>query len=544
MGVLPYPTFLSLCEKYTENNDTATAQALFKARCATDVELFARHYFPHYCTKPFSQFHNDLFVAWEFGERRIRRCNGAPRGYAKSALVALIKPIHDICYGLEKFIIILSNTKPQAIGKLKDIRRELLVNTKLVRDYGISFVSSKPAESHFIVDSEGSEIMLASFGSGAEIRGIRFGEHRPSKVICDDVEHSEEVFNEEIRNKYEDWYFQVVSQVGNEETNIDFVGTVLHPRSLLKKLSENPVYNSKIYPAIMQWSEREDLWQRWREIYTDLDNDSRVVEAEKFYKENEQAMLEGVQVLWPDKEPYLYLMKELVEKGRRAFLKEKQNAPTGADDKVFEELRYFTETPEGLKIESTGKVIPWRELKHQCFGAMDPATGQTKAKKGKLGDFTCLLTGYRDTKGRLFVYKDWTKREPPTKYIREIFEHHKVFDYYKFGVETNLYRNLLLPNIVAERNRIETEEKKKIKIPFYDIENIENKEKRIYTLEPKVSHGWILFNKTLSAEFKNQLLEFPHADHDDCPDALHQLYELANNRYKASPISINPTMDG
>ena len=45
-----------------------------------------------------------------------------------------------------------------------------------------------------------------------------------------------------------------------------------------------------------------------------------------------------------------------------------------------------------------------------------------------------------------------------------------------------------------------------------------NKEKRIYTIEPKVYNGYILFNRHLSQEFFDQMWEFPKGKHDDCPD--------------------------
>ena len=331
----------------------------------------------------------------------------------------------------------------------------------------------------------------------------------------------------------------MVSKVGTKTTNIEVVGTVLHRESLLKKLLKNPAYQGKTYKSIVSWSEREDLWDKWRQIYTDLDNDSRKEESQAFYDQNQAEMLRGTKVLWPEYEDYLYLMQEMVEIGKRAFMKEKQNEPLGAEDKVFEKFHFYREIDGGIQIESSGATFTWDEL-HHAYGTLDPATGQTKAKKGKLGDFSCLLSGYHDPKGRLLVHCDWTKRAPPSRYIKEVFEHHERFDYTKFGVETNLYRNLLLPNIIDERNRREKLKKKKIKIPFYDIENIDNKEKRIYALEPKVNHGWIIFNRALSQEFMNQLEEFPHADHDDCPDALEMLWALVHNRFKPAPISMSP----
>jgi predicted phage terminase large subunit-like protein len=484
-----------------------------------------------------------------FLERAVRRARAAPRGYAKSTITALIKPIHDICYGLERFIVVISNTSTQADQKLKDIRTEILTNTDLAAFYGVHFRRKNVGESQYIVHCHDRTCLFMAFGAATEIRGIRHGADRPTKIIVDDSEHSEEVENEALRQKYEDWYFQVVSKIGSETTNIDFVGTILHKDSLLSHLLKNPAYDGKKYRAVESWSEREDLWEQWRAIYTNIDNPNRDAEAELFFTQNRDEMLKGTKVLWPEKEPYVFLMKEMVETGRRAFFKEKQGEPLGGDDRLFDTFCWYRETMglndkgervPGILIEKSGAFIPMSHLEHQCFGALDPSTGQTKAKVGKKSDYACALVGFKDPKGRLLVHHDWTKRAAPTAQIAQIFELHQRFNFQKFGVETNLYRNLLLPNIVEERKRREREAKKSIQIAFYDIENVDNKEKRIYTLEPKVTHGWILLNRALSEEFKNQLEAFPRGDHDDCPDALEMLWGLVNNRYRASALSIDP----
>ncbi len=98
----------------------------------------------------------------------------------------------------------------------------------------------------------------------------------------------------------------------------------------------------------------------------------------------------------------------------------------------------------------------------------------------------------------------------------------------------------MLPNIVDARKRIEEQLKKKIMLPLYDIEQIDNKDKRIHTMEPKTTNGWVLFNRALSQEFVNQVNDYPHADHDDCPDALEMLWGMMHNRYKMSAVELNP----
>lgn len=513
---------------------------LRKVRCATDVELFTKIYFPHYATRPFNRFHVDFFKNTEYGERSFRRASAAPRGNAKSTLATLVKPIHDVCYGLEQFIIIISNTAPLADQKLKDIRAEILSNDLLVADYGVHFPRKNPGETQFIIHSDEGATMFMAFGRGAQVRGIRFGAHRPSKIVCDDVEHSEEVYNERIRAKTESWFQEDVTKCGNENTNIEFVGTILHKQSLLSKLVTNPAYRTATYKSVISWSERQDLWNKWQAIYTNLDDKERIQKSEQFYKDNEKEMLKGTDVLWPEKEPYLYLMKEMIEIGKRSFYKEKQNDPLGNDDKIFETVHWYHVVDSGIFIESTQSIIPWAELS-QVYGVIDPSTGQTKAKKGKLGDFSCILTGYyHHNSKRLFVHNDWTKRAAPTVFIKEIFEEQDKFQYNRFGVEENLYRNLLLENIKAEKKRREAaQDGKLIEIEFQQIIQTENKEGRIFAIEPKVAHGYIVFNRALSTEFKTQLEEFPHADHDDCPDALEMLWSMVHNRYSTGVVHGN-----
>ena len=537
---MPWTQFSQLVKSHREAANEEAARHLIRLRCAFDLEAFARIFFPHYARLPFNAFHQDYFADVKFGERKVRRCRAAPRGYAKSTLAALIKPIHDVCYGLERFIVIVSNTQQQANSKLKDIRSEVLTNARLNDIYGLKFSRRNPGETAYVVEADENHTMFQAVGAGAEIRGIRFGEARPSKIIVDDCEHSEEVLNEEIRRKYEEWYFDVVCKIGDERTNIEFIGTILHDESLLSKLLKNPGYEPRLYRAVISWSEREDLWSKWRDIYTNLDDDQRKAKAQTFYQVNETSLLKGVKVLWPEKEPYIDLMKELIEQGRRSFMKEKQNQPIGDDSKIFDKIHWYRETPDGILIESSGSIIPYDHLRESAYGVLDPATGKRKASSQ--GDFSCILTGYKDHRGRLLVHNDWTKREPPTKYIKQIFTYHQEFNYQKFGVEENLYQELLVPNLTDERTRQEAAAGGKLtRLGFYPILQTKNKIERITAIEPKVTHGWILFNRSLSQEFINQLLNFP-GSHDDGPDALEMLWNLCYSRYKVSPLSINPML--
>jgi predicted phage terminase large subunit-like protein len=518
----------------------AEQETLILHRAATDVEFFAWFFFPHYCTREFNQYHEETFRSFVWRERKVRRARAAPRGSAKSTIATFIKPLHDVCYGLEQFILILSSTTPLANKKLKDIRSEVESNDLLNYFYGTRFPKKKVGESEFSVLSDAGPCYFVAVGKGSEVRGIRINQHRPTKVISDDVEYSEEVYNEQVRDKTEAWYFEDVGKVGDTGTNFDFVGTILHKDALLAKLIKNPAYESKIYKAIISWSEREDLWNKWREIYTNWDDPQRVVNAAAFYVQNEKELLRGTKVLWPEKESYLDHMMDMVEIGKRAFMKEKQNEPLGAMDAIFEQFHWYREIPGGVQILSNGRFVHWEELKQNCIAAADPATGKNKPKVGSEGDFSVIAVGYKDRLGRLFVHHDWTKRAPPSKMIAEMFELQERFEFDRLAIETNLYRELLLPNVEAEKKRREESKKEKINVRFYEVENTENKRERITTIEPKVTHGKILLNVALSQTLKTQFEDFPRTDHDDCPDAVEMLWRLSNNAFRPSAINANP----
>lgn len=528
-----------------EQNDQAAALDLIRARGEHDLEFFCEIFFPHYCAYPFNQFHRDSFEDYKSDVRAVKDVGIAPRGYAKSTVKVLFKPVHDVCYKKEKFTVVISSNEAQAIGKLKDIRRELLNNDLLVDVFGIEFPRKNPGETSFIVSNGEHETLFLAVGSGTEIRGLRFGESRPTKIILDDVEDTEEVQNPDLRAKIRDWYFEVVRQLGSNYTNIEIVGTVLHRDSLLKKLEKNPAYKTRLYRAVISWAENQKLWQQWTKIYTDMDRANREGEADAFFAANSQEMLKGSQVLWPEKESYYYLMKEMIEVGRKSFMKEKQNDPTSDEDALFDSIWWYSEDEArgGFIIEKTGAFVPYEQI-IETIGAMDPATGDSKKDSSRI-DYTCMVGGKIDTKGRLFVHRDWTKVAKPSSYTKELFNLHEELNFERFGVEMNLYRNLLMENLVRERKEREAERKRTgvaqwgLKIPFYEIESRDKKEKRIFTLEPKVNHGWILFNRTLSVEFINQVQGYPKEDHDDAPDALEMLWGMANNKYKASAISVN-----
>ena len=165
---------------------------------------------------------------------------------------------------------------------------------------------------------------VEAIGSGKKIRGRRHRNWRPDLFVLDDVENDENVNTPEQRRKLKSWYDKAVSKAGDTYTDIMYIGTVLHYDSLLSKVLANARYRTKKYRAVISWAANQSLWDEWERIYTNLFDADHRENARTFYEANQEAMLEGTQVLWDEKFTYYDLMEMKVSEGMASFNSEMQ----------------------------------------------------------------------------------------------------------------------------------------------------------------------------------------------------------------------------
>lgn len=286
---------------------------------------FARRFLPRYCRHAFNPMHHFVFdeylrqSAGALTTREGRRLAiAAPRGSAKSTVLTLVLPLMDILLQRERHIVIVSATEGQAVGKLANIVFELM-NNERVRDAFFGGNLPDLQKNRRKLDING--IRVEAYSAGGEMRGLLHGEFRPTRIILDDVESSNGSLKSHGRKKLQTWYDEVIENLGDTYTHITIAGTVLHYNSLLSKLLERPGFVAQNYRSVIKWSERGDLWQHWQRLYADRTDPHAIETAKDFYLENKPEMDRGVQVLWPEKEDYYHLQKQLVSIGRAAFFK-------------------------------------------------------------------------------------------------------------------------------------------------------------------------------------------------------------------------------
>lgn len=490
------------------------AQKERKRLAAEDPEFFGRTYLPHYFDRASSRLHKYLakkfkeliFKSIELGESG-KSADAAPRGNAKSTWANLLLPLWCIANKYRRFILQVSDTAAQAEAFIECIKIELECNERLAQDYPELCGAGPTWRARKIVTRNGVQVHAA--GAGQSLRGFRRGKDRPDLVIGDDLENDEDVLSEDSRQKLENWFFKALTKLGRPGCVYIVVGTVLNEESLLQTLLNRPGWLGKKFQAVIHWSPAEKLWQKWEEIFCDISigKEEAVAAADNYFEQNREAMLAGTEVLWPEEEPYYYLMKIRVEDGDLAFQSEKQNNPVDPKNAIFLEewIQYYDE--EDVDLSNT---------KHGC--AIDPSMG----KQSKKADPSAIIGG-RMKGGIIYLTVADIEKRHPDKITTDTLDHHERDRFDEVVIEEVQFQELY-------KGQFETEAHNRgLTVVVNGVRPEKDKDLRIQSLQPWVKNGWIRFKRhgmgTLIRQFCNFRLR-NKGGHDDGPDGTEMLKKL------------------
>lgn len=514
-----------LMKRYTVGEPLIGTNGLRKELAAFDLSYFGRAYLPHYFFRPSPEFHEELDEIWATGvlknknplleAKTIARMDGsrqamaAPRGHAKTTNFTFKDTLHAVVYQYKHYPIIISDSSEQAEGFLDDIKMELEDNGHIIEDFG-RLKGDKVWRSSVILTK--TDVKVEAIGSGKKIRGRRHHNWRPDLLVLDDIENDENVNTPEQRHKLKNWYYKAVSKAGDTYTDIMYIGTILHYDSLLSGVLENATYRTKKYRAVISWAANTKLWDEWEQIYINLFDPEHKEHAKAFYEANEEAMLEGTEVLWEEKNPYYKLMEMRLSEGEASFNSELQNDPIDPENADFNEewMDYYEE-----------ELMDFTKPNFLIVGANDPSLGKNKkADTSSIIDVALdLNTGY------MYILGASVEKRKPDAIINDVIETHRHYKrdlkkgYYRFGVETVQFQ-YFFKDVMTEK-ALEAGEY----IPIEEIQSIFNKELRIRSLQPFIKNKWVKFNRK-HKELIKQLTEFPMGKNDDAPDGLHMAVSL------------------
>ena len=518
----------------TSNNNYRGAMArkisqYRRQRGAVSPRQFSQIYLASNCSKPFSEMHDKLFIDLQqlIEKRGARLAIAAPRGHAKSTIVSLAFILWCLLYEKEKLILLISATREQAAMLLSHIKEQLTLNELLQTDFPELCRSDggpgsgrqpKPWRDNRILLANGT--MVCAYGEGQSLRGARNDKERPGLIIADDMEDQEQVISEDQRKKLRRWVDRTLLHAGHTGTNVIVIGTVLHHDSLLANLvnpNTSRGWTYERYKAVIEFSNRADLWDKWSAIF--IGNEEYKGEfgpeaAKAFFNDTRDEMMDGVQVLWPQWESYYDLMVMRLREGRGAFQAEKQNEPIDPEQCIFGEATFHYWDDEYPDEQALISAFP----KGYFYCACDPSLGNRTGK----GDYSAIVILYKVKSPEVYyVLAADLARRSPDETIERIIHYCRMYNFKSIGVESNHFQQLMVENL--ERRAKE----EGIGLNVKRIESRTNKQSRIANLEPEVAQGRIKFRKR-DELLMEQLRAFPFASHDDGPDALQMAVELAH----------------
>jgi predicted phage terminase large subunit-like protein len=472
---------------------------------------WGRTYLPAYFSQPASKLHQWLGA-------KLDRCQTyrgtkinlvGPRGAAKSTIATLTYVLQCAVEGWEPYIWIVSDTKHQAHLHLENVKSELLENERLASDYPRA-TGRGPLWTKDRIQLRNA-VLIESLGTGQSMRGQRFRAHRPTLIVCDDLQNDSHISSAAQRESSRVWFQGTLLKAGARCTNIVNLATALHREALAMELLKAPGWTSKLFRAIESWPTQMHLWEEWEAIYCDVDNPSAKRAAIDFFQKYRDEMEAGAKLLWPDVEDLYTLMRMRVESGRTAFEREKQGSPVDPEscefpESYFEEHIWFDDWPAEFAVKAI---------------ALDPSKGADARR----GDYSAYVMLGIDPTGTMFIEADLARRPTP-QMVADGAALYRRFLPQSFGVEANQYQELLAGEIAAEFERQGLP-----RIAPATIHNQVNKQVRIRRLGPYLSMQRLRFKRG-SASTKllvEQLRDFPAGAHDDGPDALEMALRLAED---------------
>ncbi len=488
-----------------------------RQRLAAELPLLAwgRRYLPQHFASPPSTMHCWLAAQLDaLHEKRGTKLNViGPRGGAKSTLASLCYVLRVALQGWEPYIWIISDTESQAKQHLNNVKKELLENHHIATDYaaalgeGCSFAGGRIRLAHGTV--------IEAYGTGQRLRGRRLGAHRPTLIVCDDLQNDAHMQSAYLREKSSGWFHGSLLKAGDRRTNILNLATALHRDALAMQLDRTPGWVSKKFRAIERWPRNMELWAEWERIYSDVARSDAKLDAWNLFQKNCSAMEEGAELLWPEREGLYMLMKMRAEEGQATFEREKQSSPIDParcewPETYFAEQLWFREWPADLQFKTI---------------AVDPSKG----RESRHGDYSALVVLGIDRRGVLYVESDLARR-PTTDIVSRgvalCWEHHAD----AFGVEANQFQELLCDEFVREFARIGIDW-----CTPAAIHNHVSKPVRIRRLGPYLAQRRLRFRERSPGTqlLVDQLRDFPLGSHDDGPDALEMALRLAEEHFHA-----------
>lgn len=478
----------------------------------TAVTLFSEH-----ITRPFCPLHSTILELLDDDTKRLVAI-AAPRGFGKTTLIGLCYTARKALFRHAPYIVYISATAAEAAQKVKTLARELTENPLIKEVFG-NLQGVKWAEEKGeieLVDEKGHPFcFIQAKGAGNQIRGLKWGQHRPSLFLVDDLESKDDAQSEEMRKKLKKWFFgDLLGALDNSDSStsrVVLIGTVVHQDSLLSNLIDE--------------KQEIDFKDADQEEMANLVNG-----RERFHAVRLEACDDNYESIWPEfistasirARAEAYRQRGLLD----IFFMEFRNMVIAGEEASFQQsmFRYYSEQAEDFKSELKLKQI-------DTVIIVDPAKTANTASA-----FTAIIAvGFNSTKNKIYFRDCINKRLTPDLIFKEAVDMAVRFGTSNIGIEvTGLNNFVTFPfhqYIATQRHYVN----------LVEIKAIREKGLRVAALVPFYRMGSIFHNEDLHIRgpLEAQLLSFPYSkfwDVMDCFANCIDMFDIGERSFTLQPL--------
>ena len=488
---------------FPENSASSELEALLAAcvdsTAETAVTLFSQH-----ITRPFCPLHRTILSLLDDDSKRLVAI-AAPRGFGKTTLIGLCYTARKALFRHAPYIVYISATAAEAAQKVKTLARELTENPEIKELFG-NLKGVKWAEEKGeieLIDERGVPFcFIQAKGAGNQIRGLKWGAHRPSLFLVDDLESKEDAQSEEMRKKLKKWFFgDLMGALDNSDAStsrVVLIGTVVHQDSLLSNLID----------------EKKEI------DFADADQEEMVnlIESrEKFHTVRLEACDDNYESIWPEfistasirARAEAYRQRGLLD----IFFMEFRNMVIAGEEASFQQsmFRYYNEQSESFTTELKAREI-------DTIIIVDPAkTANTTSA------FTAIIAvGFNSTRNKIYFRDCINKRLTPDQIFKEACDMASRYKTSIIGIEVTGLNNFVtfpFQQYIATQAAY---------INLVEIKAIKAKDLRVAALVPLYRMGSIYHNEDLHirGSLESQLLSFPYSKYWDVMDCFANCIEM------------------
>lgn len=459
-----------------------------------------------------ADFHRTLSTLFDDIATKVQKSHVAwacPRRHGKTAWISNIFLSHQVVYRHRKYIVLFSETTDVAGDFITWTRYQLKLNTMLRTDFG-EILDIRPSKNELdnkyeFITSSGTKVEAK--GLATQSRGLRFGANRPDLFILDDLESKDSTNTPELIDKSKRWFNEEMLPALSKYGICIYLGTILCYGSLLHYvIEERKDFKSRLFGAVSEFADNDELWNEWRNIYRE-DDEEAVSKARDYFLAHQDAMLEGSKVLWGEEFPYYDLMLIQEDGGPKAFAQEYQNTPTDEERQIFKP-EYFHFFNDDALVD---KNLQW-------YAGIDLAMG------GQKGDYSVIVTIAKniDT-GVCYVVDRYMARVHPNILINESVMRTLKYQYDGLGVEAVMAQEFFADSLAtALQEKGYPGHSRITKIKSRTRKNI-----RIESLLPDIQNGKLRFHEKLRNSMEQFEMYGVGIRWDDFPDATHMAYSTA-----------------